>query len=130
MSSADTQVLGARDPIANWVARTDATTSNAIVVNAWVVADGYQEEFVQTLVELLEHVRTLDGFIEGELLRGVKPTRFVSYVRMRSVHDHQRVIDDRKVSALLRSAGRVARPDIHSYHVLRSFRPLGDEPGA
>jgi heme-degrading monooxygenase HmoA len=130
MHSTDTQPLGARDHIANPVARTDATTSNAIVVNAWDVADGYQDEFVQTIVGLLEHVRTLDGFIEGELLRGVNPRRFVSYVRMRSGHDRQRLIDDSKVSALQRTAGRVARPDIHSYDVLGIFLPPGHETGA
>jgi heme-degrading monooxygenase HmoA len=112
-----------RSHVSDQTAPTDSTTGSAIIVNAWVVADGYQEEFVETLVRLFEHVRTLDGFIEGEFLRGANPTRFVSYVRMRSARDRQRLLDDSEVSALLRAAEQIARPDLHSYDVLRGFGP-------
>jgi heme-degrading monooxygenase HmoA len=99
------------------------TAGSAIVVNAWVVSDGCQEEFVETIVGLFEYARTLDGFIAGEVLRGANPRRFVTYLRMRSAQDRRRVLDDREVTAKLRTAERIARPDIHNYDVLLAFGP-------
>jgi heme-degrading monooxygenase HmoA len=115
-----------RSSIANPVASADPTAGSTIIANAWIVADGYQEEFVQMIIGLLEYVRTLDGFIEGEILRGANPTRFVSYVRLRSAQDRQRLFEHSEVRAVLRSAGQIARADLHSYDVLRAFRPLPD----
>jgi heme-degrading monooxygenase HmoA len=94
-----------------------------MLVNAWVVSDGAQDEFVELIDGLFEHIRTLDGFIEGQVLRGTNPTRFVSYARMRSPQDRQRLLDDGEVSARLEVVSRIARPDLHSYEVLRSFGP-------
>jgi heme-degrading monooxygenase HmoA len=92
-------------------------------VNAWVVSDGQQEEFVEAIVRLFDHLRTLEGFIEGALLEGVNPTRFVSYTRLRSVEDRQRLFDDSEVKVLLRSAVQTARADLHRYRVVRAFGP-------
>jgi hypothetical protein len=110
-------------PVSNPAAPIRTTTGAAIIVNAWVVSDGYQDEFIATILGLFEHARTLDGFVAGELLRGANPTRFVSYLRMRSAQDRQRLIDDGEVAGLLRAAGRIARPDLHSYDVLQAFGP-------
>jgi hypothetical protein len=101
----------------------DTDTGTAIIVNAWTVSDGCQDEFVEMIVRLLDRIRTLDGFIEGELLQGVNPTRFVSYVRMRSTLDRRRALDDRQIRSLLRAVTAVAGPDLHNYDVLRVFRP-------
>jgi heme-degrading monooxygenase HmoA len=109
--------------IANRGAPTDATTSSAIIVNSWVVIDGDREEFVETIVRLLDRVRTLDGFIEGELLQGVNPTRFVSYVRMRSARARQHALNSSEVRTLMRAAVAFGCPDLHSYDVVRVFRP-------
>ena len=102
---------------------TGSRAGDALVVNAWVVADGAQGEFVELIDGLFEYLRTLDGFIEGAVLRGANPTRFVSYTRMRSARDRQRLFDDGQVSAQLRAAGRIAQADLHSYDVVRSFGP-------
>jgi heme-degrading monooxygenase HmoA len=99
------------------------TTTGAILVNAWVVSDGHQEEFVKTIEGLFEHIRTVAGFIEGALLQSANPTRFVSYARMRSAGDRQRLFEDSEVSARLRAARKIARDDLHSYDVLRAFGP-------
>jgi heme-degrading monooxygenase HmoA len=123
MSATDTHALGVSADIANRGAPTDATTSSAIILNSWVVMDGDQEEFVETMVRLLDHVRTLDGFIEGELLQSVNPTRFVSYVRMRSALARQHALNSSEVRTLMRAAAAFGRPDLHSYDVVRVFRP-------
>lgn len=101
---------------------TEPTDDDALLVNCWHVSDGDQDELVELLNELFEYLRGLCGFVEGAVLRGVDPTRFVTYARMRSREDRQRARDDAAVSELLRAAGRIAMPDLHSYEVLRSFR--------
>jgi heme-degrading monooxygenase HmoA len=99
------------------------TAGSAIVVNAWLVSDGCQEQFVETVVGLFEYARTFDGFIAGEVLQGANPKRFVTYLRMRSAQDRRRVLDDCEVAAILRTAERIARPDLHNYDVLHVFGP-------
>jgi len=114
--------LGEISDVANPGLSSD-TTGSAILVNVWVVWDGYQQEFVETIVGLFEYARTFDGFIAGEVLRGANPTRFVSYLRMRSAEDRQRVLNDSEVAAFLRTAERIARPEVHTYDVLHAFGP-------
>lgn len=99
------------------------TAGNAFLVNAWHVSDGEQDGFVEVLVGLYEHLRAVDGFVEGAILSGANPTRYVSYVRMRSAEDRQRLFDDERVWALLHALDPIARADLHSYDVLRSFAP-------
>jgi heme-degrading monooxygenase HmoA len=106
-------------------ASTSSSPGIAVIVNTWVVSDGYQGEFVKSIDRLFEHLRTLDGFLEGALLRGVNPTRFVSYVRMRSARDRQRLTDDPELGAFLREVEAVAHADLHSYDVLRAVGPPG-----
>jgi heme-degrading monooxygenase HmoA len=96
---------------------------DAVLLNAWVVSEGDQDEFVALINGLFEHLRGLDGFIEGAVLRGVNPTRFVSYARMRSARDRQLLFDDKEHAAALRAAARIASGDLHSYDVIRSFGP-------
>jgi heme-degrading monooxygenase HmoA len=96
-------------------------SGSALVVNAWVVEDGQQEEFVQTIDGLFGCLSALDGFIEGELLRGTNPTRFVSWLRMRSPQHRQHLFDNAEVSTWLRRAERLARADLHNYTVLRGY---------
>jgi heme-degrading monooxygenase HmoA len=123
MSATDAQALGASAELADPAGPTEGTIRTAIIVDAWVVPDGDQAEFVETIARLLDHLRGLDGFIEGELLQGVNPTRFVSYVRMRSARDRQHALDSSEVRSLMRAASHVASPDLHSYDVVRLFRP-------
>jgi heme-degrading monooxygenase HmoA len=123
MSATDTHAPGVSADIADGDAPAGATTSSAIIVNSWVVMDGDQEKFVQMIIRLLDRVRTLDGFIEGELLQGVNPTRFVSYVRMRSARARQNALNSSEVRTLRRAAAAFGRPDLHSYDVVRVFRP-------
>lgn len=100
---------------------TNPQDGDAFLVNAWVVRDGDQDEFVSLIEVLFDHLRTLEGFIEGAILRGVNPTRFVSYARMRSPQDRQRLFDDKEVSTLLRAVDAIADTDLHSYDILRSY---------
>jgi hypothetical protein len=106
---------------------TDAEQPS-IIVDAWRVADGSQEEFIDTLVGLFSHLRKLDGFIDGEILRGVNPTRFVTYTRMRSASERDAVLIDNEVQGVLRTIRRIAQPDPGGYTVLRKF--TAEDPSA
>jgi heme-degrading monooxygenase HmoA len=100
----------------------------SIIVDAWRVADGDQEEFVDALVGLFSRLRELDGFIDGEILRGVDPTRFVTYARMRSAGERDAAFIDSEMQGVLRTIRGIARPDPGAYTVLRKFK--ADEPSA
>jgi heme-degrading monooxygenase HmoA len=93
----------------------------SIVVDAWRVADGDQEKFIDALVGLFSRLRELDGFIEGEILRGVDPTRFVTYARMRSAGERDAMFIDSEVQSVMRTIRGIARPDPGAYTVFRNF---------
>jgi heme-degrading monooxygenase HmoA len=93
----------------------------SIIVDAWHVADGDQEEFIDMLVRLFSRLRELDGFIEGEILRGVDPRRFVTYARMRSASERDAAFIDSEMRRILRTIKEIARPEPGSYTVFRRF---------
>jgi heme-degrading monooxygenase HmoA len=100
----------------------------SIIVDAWRVTDGNQEELIDALVGLFSSLRERDGFIDGEILRGVDPTRFVTYARMRSASERDAAFIDSEVQRVLRTVRGIARPDPGSYTVLRKF--TAEEPSA
>jgi heme-degrading monooxygenase HmoA len=93
----------------------------SIIVDAWRVPDGEQEEFVERLVGLFTRLRELEGFIDGEILHGADPTRFVSYARVRSARERDAAFLDTEVKRRLRRIREIARPDPGSYRALRRF---------
>lgn len=98
----------------------------SIVVDAWHVPDGAQDEFIDALVALFSRLRQLDGFIDGEILRGVDPTHFVTYARMRSPGARDAAFLDGEVLKVMRAIRGVAHPGPGAYRVLRRFTPEGD----
>jgi heme-degrading monooxygenase HmoA len=101
----------------------------SIIVDAWRVADGDQEKLIDALVALFSRLRELDGFIEGEILRGVDPTRFVTYARIRTASERDAAVIDGEVQRTLRTIRGIARPDPGAYTVFRTFtaaEPLPD----
>jgi heme-degrading monooxygenase HmoA len=99
------------------------TAEPLIVIDVWVVSEGSQEEFMQALVGLFERLRTLEGFLDGQILKGVDRTVFVTYATMRSARERDAAFVDREVRATMRSIGGIARPSPHSYTVARRFTP-------
>ena len=55
------------------------TPDRSIIVDSWHVPDGSQDEFMAALVDVFERLRMFDGFLDGQILRGVDRSRFVSY---------------------------------------------------
>jgi hypothetical protein len=95
----------------------------SIIVDVWVVSDGNQEEFMQALVALFERLRTLEGFLDGQILKGVNPTLFVTYATMRSARERDQAFLDVELRKMMRAIGGIARPRPHSYTIARRFTP-------
>ena len=95
----------------------------SIVVDVWVVTDGSQEEFMQALVGLFERLRALEGFVDGQILKGVDPTVFVSYATMRSARERDAALMDGEVRAMMRAIGGIARPTPRAYTIAHKFTP-------
>jgi heme-degrading monooxygenase HmoA len=100
----------------------------SIIVDLWSVPDGSQDEFMDALVGVFERLREFDGFLDGQILRGVDPTRFVSYATMRSARERDAVMADPEFRAAALRIGGIARPRPHAYSIARTFTPAASEP--
>ncbi|HTW42650.1 MAG TPA: hypothetical protein VMD79_10080 [Solirubrobacteraceae bacterium] len=96
---------------------------NSIIVDAWTVEDGGQQEFLDALVGLFDRVRELDGFLEGAIFKGVDRTRVLTFARMRSERERDAAVLDSEVQARVRSLGGIAHPHLGAYSVFRTFAP-------
>lgn len=106
------------------------TPDPSIIVDFWNVADGYQDEFMSVLVGLFERLRAYDGFVDGQILRGVDPSMFVSYATMRSARERDDAMADPELRAAVRRIGGIAHPRPHAYTVERTFAPAASgQPG-
>ncbi len=98
----------------------------ALIVNTWSVQDGLQDQFVAGLTDLFEHVRTVPGFVHGQILQGANTTRYVSVVVMGSTLERDRALEDPETRRRLRELRHIARTDAHDYLSLRAFAPVGE----
>jgi len=96
---------------------------SSIIVNAWTVKDGSQQELLDALVGLFERLRELDGFLEGAIFKGVDATRFVSWAKMRSPRERDAAMIDNEVQTRIRGIGGLAHPDLSAYTLFRTFTP-------
>jgi hypothetical protein len=78
---------------------------------------------MQALVGLFERLRTLEGFLDGQILKGVNPTLFVTYATMRSARERDEAFLDGELRAMMRTIGGIARSRPHSYTIARRFTP-------
>ncbi len=102
----------------------------SIVVDAWAVSDGSQDEFLAALTAMLERLSGLDGFEEGAIFEGVDRTRFVSYARLRSVRAREAAFLDPEIQAVMRRIDGIARPSPHVYSLVRRFGSPGSRRAA
>jgi hypothetical protein len=95
----------------------------SIILDFWIVPDGSQDEFIGALERLFERLRALDGFLSGQILRGVNPSLFVSCATMRSAPERDAALSDPEVQAATRRIGGIAHPRPHAYTIARTFTP-------
>ncbi len=77
------------------------------------------------LTTAFERLAAFDGFVDGQILRGVNPSLFVSYATMRSASDRDAAMADPVFGEAARRLGGIARPRPHAYTVVRTFAPQG-----
>jgi hypothetical protein len=106
------------------------TPEPTIIVDVWFVSEDSHAEFMQALVGLFERLRALEGFLDGQILEGVEPTRFVSYATMRSARDRDAAFLDSEVRTMMRAIGGIAHPSPHSYRTARTFTPAQSRDSA
>jgi len=106
------------------------TPDRSIIVDSWSIPDASQDEFMAALVDVFERLRTFDGFLDGQILRGVDRSRFVSYATMRSARERDAAMIDPEMLAAARRIGGIARPRPHVYTVAHTFAPAASaRPG-
>jgi heme-degrading monooxygenase HmoA len=98
-------------------------SSESIMADLWSAPDGTQEALLDSLNELFEHLRRCPGFIEGQTLRGVNPTKILAYARFDSAAAQQQAQDSPGVDALVRGLREIAHQNLGRYTVAETFLP-------
>ncbi len=99
------------------------TPEQAIILDVWTVPEEDRDEFMGAIVEMFERLREMDGFIEGQILRGANPSLFATYARMRSAPERDAALIDSGLQAMMRRVRGIAEPKPHSYTVAQAFKP-------
>ncbi len=97
----------------------------SIIADFWDIPDGSQDEFLRVLVDVFERLRGFDGFLDGQILKGVNPSLFISQATMRSAAERDAAMIDPEVRAMTRLIGGVAHPRPHAYTIAHTFTPTG-----
>ncbi len=107
------------------------TPEQVIVLDLWTVPEEVRDEFMAAVATMFERIQELDGFIEGQILRGANPSLFATYARVRTAAERDAAMIDPEVQAVTRRLAEIAEPHPHAYTVARTFTaPEHKRPGA
>ncbi|MGO9496423.1 MAG: hypothetical protein ACLQA5_06885 [Solirubrobacteraceae bacterium] len=95
----------------------------SLVINVWAVGVEQQQELIDGLLALFERFQSSEGFVEARVLQGSRGTAVLSYLRMRSAADQQRLDEDPQVEARLEALRKIARPHRDLYDLVWVFTP-------
>jgi heme-degrading monooxygenase HmoA len=99
------------------------SSSESIMADLWSVQDGNQDAFLERVKELFERLRRSPGFIEGQILSSVNPTKFLAYSRFESTVATEDVQEDPAIAAAIRALRSIAHQDMSRYTLVESFLP-------
>ena len=99
----------------------------SIVIEAWTTGAERQQELIDGLLELFKRFRASDGFVEARILKGSGGTTVLSYLRMRSAADEQRLHEEPGIRAALESLRTIALPHRDLFDLVWLFTPPSDE---
>jgi hypothetical protein len=102
----------------------------SIVIDAWTTGAERQQELIDGLLELFEQFRSSEGFIEARILKGSGGTTVLSYLRMRSAADRQRLDAEPEIQAGLDALRKIARPHSDLFDLVWVFTPPVNEAPA
>ena len=60
------------------------TEPESVIMDMWEVPPRRQHELIDALRELLEQMRTIDGFVDGRIHASLDRSKVISYSTMRS----------------------------------------------
>jgi len=99
----------------------------SIVIEAWTTGAERRQELIDGLLELFKRFRASDGFVEARILKGSGGTTVLSYLRMRSAADEQRLHEEPGIQAALEALRKIARPHRDLFDLVWVFTPPSDE---
>ena len=103
----------------------------SLLINGWTPSADRHQELVDGLLGLFERYRTVEGFIEGRVLLESGGTAVLSYLRMRSAADQQRLEEDPEIQAGLDALQEIAHLHRDVFDLVWVFaRPSHPEPVA
>jgi hypothetical protein len=99
----------------------------SIVIDAWTTGAERQQELIDGLLAMFERFRSSDGFVEARILKGSGGTAVLSYLRMRSAGDQQRLDEQPEVQAGIEALREIARPHRDLFDLVWVFTPPSDQ---
>ena len=89
----------------------------SVIMDMWEVPPGRQREVIDALRELLEQMRTVDGFVDGRIHSSLDGSKVISYSTMRSAADHQSFQERDEIRERMQALEAIAVPHRSSYHL-------------
>lgn len=99
----------------------------SLLITGWTPSADRHQELIDGLLGLFERYQTVDGFIEGRVLVGSGGTAVLSYLRMRSAADQQRLEEDPEIQAGLDALQEIAHLHRDVFDLVWVFARPGDE---
>jgi len=85
------------------------------------------QELINGRLRLYERFPSSEGFLEGRVLHGSEGNAVLSYLRLRSAADQQRLDDNPEIRAGLEALQKIARPHREVYDVVWVSTPPSDQ---
>jgi len=95
----------------------------SLVIDVWTVGAERRQELIDGLLAVFERFQSSEGFVEARVLQGSAGTAVLSYLRMRSAAEQQRLDEDLEIQARLEALRTIARPHRDLYDLVWVFTP-------
>ena len=93
------------------------TKPESVIMDMWEVPPGRQREVIDALRELLEEMRSIDGFVDGRIHASLDGSKVVSYSTMRSAADHQSFQERDEIRERMQALEAIAVPHRSAYQL-------------
>ena len=99
----------------------------SLVIDVWTTGAERHQELIDGLLRLYERFQSSEGFVEGRVFQGSGGTAVLSYLRMRSAADQQRLDEDPEIQSGLEALRKIAHPHRDIYDLVWVFTPPSDQ---
>ena len=98
----------------------------SVVIDACTIPDGRQQEVIEKLQAMFDQMRSLGGFLGGELFLSTDGKTVLCYSRMRTAKDRQGVEENAEMLAAWKDLQGVATLQRKAFELTRVFYPPKD----